>query len=59
MQQIDRITAIRRLTNRYNEQCDVWPTLRERIPLKLYIERNILAVLNGAAPLEKYDTLQS
>lgn len=52
---IDQETAVRRLTNRYAEQCERWPTLQERIPLALYIERNIMAVRLGNAPLEKYD----
>lgn len=56
MRTIDKATAVRRLTNRWHEQCERWPTLRERIPLALYIQRNIQAVLSGACPLEDYDT---
>lgn len=50
---IDRQTAVRRLTNRYNEQCELFPRTRE-IPLKLYIRRNVSHVMREGL-LESYN----
>lgn len=46
----DRQTAKRRLTNNWNEQVDKFPSMREKIPLELYIRRNLAYVM-------KYDLL--
>jgi hypothetical protein len=53
--EIDYETAVRRLTNRWREQCALSAWFREWIPLSLYISRNIACVTSGAAPLEQYD----
>lgn len=42
--------AIRRLTNRWNEQVEKYPLMRDDIPLALYLRRNLPHVLNS--PLE-------
>ncbi len=51
---IDRQTAVRRLTNRCREQCDLSPTLANDIPLKLYIRRNVGHVMREGL-LESYN----
>ncbi len=42
--QISRQEAIKRLTRRYEEQCEQCPRMRTDVPLALYIKRNIRAV---------------
>lgn len=46
---IDRATARRRLTNRWLEQVERYPLMREEIPLALYIQRNIHTVMQNGA----------
>ena len=36
--------ATKRLANRWLEQVDLFPAMRDKIPLALYISRNIAAV---------------
>lgn len=45
--QIDRQTAVRRLTNRWLEQVEAFPAMRHEIPLALYVRRNLQAVMKG------------
>ena len=51
---IDRQTAVRRLTNRYREQSDLFPTMRDSVPLALYIRRNVGHVMREGL-LESYN----
>lgn len=44
---ITRKEAIKRLTNRWHEQCELFPTMRERIPLALYIRANVATVMRN------------
>ena len=44
---IDRETAVRRLTNRYNEQCERFPTMQNDISLELWLSRNLAYVQKG------------
>lgn len=41
----DHATAVRRLTNRWNEQVKLYPTMRDKVPLSLYIRRNVRHVM--------------
>lgn len=41
---LDKLTTIRRLTNRWNEQVEKFPRMRDDVPLALYIERNFKGV---------------
>jgi hypothetical protein len=50
--QIDRQTAIRRLTNRWIEQCEFYPTMRDAIPLKVYLRANLPFVLGSPLGLD-------
>jgi hypothetical protein len=50
---ISRAEAIKRLTNRWQDQVDKFPRMREDVPLELYIRRNIRAV-RVFGGLEKY-----
>jgi hypothetical protein len=43
-----RAEAISWLTIRWHEQCERYPLMREDIPLALYIQRNVGAVLANA-----------
>ena len=49
---LDREAAIRRLTARWNEQCERFPTLRNDFPLERYLSAN-------AAHVMRYDLLAS
>jgi hypothetical protein len=40
-----RAVAAARLTQRWNEQCDMLPLMRADIPLDLYIRRNVAGVM--------------
>jgi hypothetical protein len=51
---IDKQTAVRRLTNRWREQCELYPTMREEIPLALYVRRNLPGVMRDGL-LADYD----
>jgi hypothetical protein len=42
---IDQAEAIRRLTNRWEEQVELYPAMRHEIPLDLYIRRNLAVVM--------------
>lgn len=37
---LDHATTIRRLTNRWNDQAEKYPRMRDEVPLELYIKRN-------------------
>lgn len=50
--QVDKTTAQRRLTNRWHEQCRLYPTMRDDIPLALYVRRNLAAVMNSPLGIE-------
>ena len=50
----DKSTATRRLTNRWNEQCEQFPIMRNEIPLELYLTRNLARVMLYNL-LERYD----
>lgn len=52
MMQLDKATATRRLTNRWHEQCRLFPTMRNEIPLALYVRRNLPAVLKSWRGIE-------
>jgi hypothetical protein len=54
MNQVDRATAIRRLTNRYREQAERFPALRSRMSLEKYISANVEHVMETGV-LEAYD----
>ncbi len=41
---VNRVTAVRRLTNRYNEQCERFPLTRE-LGLELYVRANLRGVM--------------
>lgn len=51
---LDRETAVRRLTNRWLEQCELFPLMREDIPLKRWIAVNI-AFCRRHELLKEYD----
>ena len=42
---IDKQTATRRLKNRWLEQVELFPTMRDEIPLKPYISQNVRHVM--------------
>jgi hypothetical protein len=48
----DRATAKRRLTNRWLEQTELYPTMRQTIPLALYIRQNIGHVMKNDSLLD-------
>lgn len=52
---MDRQTAVRRLTNRWHEQCEKYPLMRECISLALYVRRNLPAMLKLEDALRDYD----
>lgn len=55
---ITREEAVKRLTNRYHEQSLLYPTLRDDVPLEMYIRENIDRVqANGM--LAEYATVRS
>ena len=39
-----RREAVARLTRRWNEQCEMFPTMRHDIPLRRYISANLAIV---------------
>ncbi len=41
----DRQTAIRRLTNRWHEQAEKFPTMRQDTPLDMYVAMNYRTVM--------------
>ncbi len=53
---LTRQEAIKRLTNRWNEQAEKYPLMRREIPLELYIRRNLQIVLTSELddPLARY-----
>jgi hypothetical protein len=51
-------TAVRRLTNRWNEQVERYPLMRQQIPLMSYIRANAWNVMRYGQ-LEKYDQVRS
>lgn len=51
---IDRATARRRLAARYADQCERFPSMRQNLPLRLYLARNLAAVMRRGL-LASYD----
>ena len=49
---LDRATATRRLTNRWLEQVEMFPSMREDVPLKKYIRANLPSVLRSWRGIE-------
>lgn len=47
LMQLDRQTAIRRLVNRWYEQCEMFPRMRDEIPLSVYVRTNLPHVLRS------------
>jgi hypothetical protein len=45
---ISEETAIRRLTNRWHEQADKYPAMRQKLPLWNYIRANLYSVRKRA-----------
>jgi hypothetical protein len=52
---VNKAEALNRLTNRYNEQVERYPLMRDNIPLALYIRRNIKQVMRNGT-LASYST---
>lgn len=58
MMHLDKHTARRRLTNRWHEQVRLFPTMREDVPLRLYVSANLRSVMaspRGLEALLEYD----
>lgn len=55
---IDRETAVRRLTARWNEQAERFPTMRAETPLDTYIKANLALVMRDNL-LASYDAKSS
>jgi hypothetical protein len=55
----DRATAVRRLTNRWHEQAELYPTMRKDIPLELYIRRNVRHVMKNDSLADYMNRVES
>lgn len=56
--QLDKATASRRLTNRWHEQVRTYPTMRDGVPLALYVRVNLPSIMRsplGLDALRAYD----
>jgi hypothetical protein len=47
MNHCDKATAIRRLTNRWHEQCELFPLMARDTPLDMYLAMNYRMVMAG------------
>ena len=50
----NRATATQRLTKRWREQCELFPLMRDSIPLEIYIRANVAHVMKNNL-LQTYD----
>lgn len=44
---MSKTEAVKRLTNRWNEQVRMFPTMQQDIPLSLYVSANLQSVMRG------------
>ena len=50
--QLDKQTATRRLTNRWLEQVECFPTMRKDVPLKKYLSANLPFIMGSPLGLD-------